>query len=182
MSCGGRWWSGGLGPGRASRAVGVGGGGGGGSGLARGAGAPLPRPAAARKGQSGAPRTPARSPLALRPPPPRVGCSAPAPKFAGARPQCRPPLLRSSSTYPKQVETRQGARAGGGSGETLAAPLPPAGLGLIQFNGKIVSPKPNRQPENPRPGTASRITLFCANSLALTGAPGAGVARRDGRA
>lgn len=112
------------------------------------------------------------------PPPPRVDCSAPAPKFAGARLQCRPPLLRSISTYPKQVE----ARAGGGSGETLAAPLPPAGLGLIQLNGKILCPKPNGQPENPRPGTASRITLFCANSPALTGAPGAGVARRDGRA
>lgn len=45
--------------------------------------------------------------------------------------------------------------------------------------GKSCS-QPNHQPENPCPGAALRIILFCAN-LALTGAPGAGVARRGGR-
>lgn len=41
-----------------------------------------------------------------------------------------------------------------------AAPLSPADPALIQLNGETVSPKPNNQPENPRPGATDRIIRF----------------------
>lgn len=94
---------------------------------------PAPSPARPR------PERPARSALALHPPPPRVHRAAPAPKFAGARQQQgAAPLSRSSST--PQQEARQGARAGGGKWGDAGPPLPPARLGLIWLNGEIPFP------------------------------------------
>lgn len=94
---------------------------------------------------------------------PAAGPSAAGPAPAPAAP------WRATATFPQQVETRQRARAGGGNGETLAAPLPPAGLDLIQLNGEIVSPKPNNQPENPQPGAAGRILPSWAPPPVLPG-------------
>ena len=122
----------------------------------------------------------ARSAPALRRPQPRVGRSARASKSAGVRPQFRPPLLRSASTS-QQVQTLQGAQERGGNGETLASHLPLAGLGLIQLNGKIVSPNQTTGRKNSRPGAPRRIIRFRANPPALTCTLRAGVARRQWR-
>lgn len=105
-------------------------------GLARGAGDPLfcPRGAAAGNGRPDlcAPGIGAHSPPALRHRPAPRCPSAAGPVLVAPVPVAP---WRFTATFPQQVETRQGARAGGGNGETVAAPLPPA-----ELNGEIVYP------------------------------------------
>lgn len=119
----------------------------------------VPSPARPRPGTAGparrAPGLGTRLPSALR----RASAAGPGGPQRG-RPRFRSPPLRPGATFPQQVDTRQRARAGGGTAETLAAPLPPADSALIQLNGEIVSPKLNNQPENPLPGAADRIIRF----------------------
>lgn len=119
-------------------------------GLARGAGDPVLRGRGWERPPR-APRTRARSARSLRPPP-SAARPGPARRCPGAAAPVPVAPLRSASTFPQQVESRQGARAGGGNGEAAAAALPPA-----ESSGEIVSPKPNRRPESPRPGAAAGI-------------------------
>lgn len=85
----------------------------------RGAGAPLPRPAAARTAGS------------ERAGPPPSAAARPS-RGPGAQVRWRPAAARAAPLalqldFPQQVEARQGARAGGGNGETpvLLSHLPP---------------------------------------------------------
>lgn len=119
-------------------------------------------------------------------PPPGRGPERPAPRAAhpGSERACPPPSEARPPPGPAVSECRgppapvpvaplplhldfpttggnSPASAGGRRNwKTPAAPLPPADLALIQFNGEIVSPKPNNQPENPRPGASDTIFRF----------------------
>lgn len=97
--------------------------------------APFP-PARPRPGTAGRAPGLERLPSALRR---RSAAAGPAVPPCHRRP-ARVAPLRSTSTLLQQVETRQGARAGGRNRETLAALLPPARLGLIQLHREIISP------------------------------------------
>lgn len=138
-----------------------------------------PFPACAAAARHGRPRTPRT----------RAWSAVPSPSAADPVPPAPSPRRLFALHFTTTGGNEPGSAAGGGNGETLAALLPPAGLGLIQFNREIVSPKPNNLPENPRPGATGRIlgclgapTLFpartwCGGRPTPVAQPGAGVAR-----